>query len=311
MTTKSSSSDFNREPIDCTVTGPKHDLTGKVALVTGGSNGIGAEYVKRLVQAGARVCVGDVDETGARALQDKFGADQVSFSKCSVTRWEDQVTLFKEARKHTGSVDIVIANAGIAAEDELNISAQELDSEVPPKPELRTLNINLIGVFYTTKLALHQFQRQHQTDPKAESVLILQGSLAGYLSLPNVPQYNASKYGLRGMLRALVLSSPSYGTRVNYIAPWFISTSILSPRMQGMLANTPDGFATIEDAGSAMIRVVNFEEKNHGRTLAVVPRVHSKTTGYLDLDQDDFDPKESFLGVMQERLLGLKPPSNL
>jgi NAD(P)-dependent dehydrogenase (short-subunit alcohol dehydrogenase family) len=310
MMTKSGQSGFSRGPINCTITGPKNDLKGKVAIVTGGSNGIGAEYVKRLVQAGARVCIGDVDEAGARALQDKFGADQVSFSKCSVTIWEDQVALFREARKHTGTIDIVIANAGIAAEDEINIREHELDVEVPSKPELRTLNINLIGVFYTTKLALHQFQRQHRTDAKAESVLILQGSLAGYLSIPNVPQYNASKYGLRGMLRALVLSSPPYGTRVNYIAPWFISTAILSPRMQGMLASTADGFATIEDAGSAMMRVVSFEEKNHGRTLAVVPRVHSKETGYVDLDQEDLDAG-SFLGVLQERLSGLRPPSNL
>lgn len=75
---------------------------------------------------------------------------------------------------------------------------------------------------YTVKLALHYFQRQNLLNKgdALDQVLILQGSMAGFIGLPGAPQYASTKYGLRGMLRCLRLSEWQHNIRVNYIAPW-------------------------------------------------------------------------------------------
>ena len=93
-------------------------------------------------------------------------------------------------------------------------------TEDPVEPNLSILNINLVGVLYTTKLALHYFRRQHEKNKDVDQVLIMQGSLAGYIDLPGSMQYASSKYALRGMMRNLRRSGWTFGMRVNYIAPW-------------------------------------------------------------------------------------------
>lgn len=101
----------------------------------------------------------------------------------------------------------------------------------PQKPNLKILDINLVGVMYTIKLALHYFRKQYNAavnkEPGAalvssdlDSCLVLQGSLAGFVDQPGSPQYNASKFGLRGTMRCLRRTVLQHGTRINYIAPW-------------------------------------------------------------------------------------------
>ena len=87
------------------------------------------------------------------------------------------------------------------------------------KPDLTTLNINLLGVVYTSKLAMHYFHRQESSGSR-DRCLILQGSLAGYIDLPGSVQYNASKFGVRGILCSLRRIMAMQGMRVNYIGPW-------------------------------------------------------------------------------------------
>lgn len=78
-----------------------------------------------------------------------------------------------------------------------------------------------------------------------------------------------------------------------------------------MLSEAENGLADIDDAGAAMMRLVGFGEKNHGRTLAIVPRSFSEGTGYVDLESDEFDAEGHILGRLQERLMTLRPKSNL
>lgn len=110
----------------------------------------------------------------------------------------------------------MIANAGISGPDPVYILE---DKEEPTKPDLRILDVNLNGVVYTTKLALHYFSRLPD-ERSRDRCLILQGSIAGFVDQPGSPQYNAAKYGLRGMMRSLRRVSAQNGVRVNYIAPW-------------------------------------------------------------------------------------------
>lgn len=97
-----------------------------------------------------------------------------------------------------------------------------MEAEEPEEPRLNVLGVNLTAVMYTTKLALHYFRRQNAMNrgEPLDQVLVLQGSLAGYVGLPGAPQYQASKYGLRGVFKSLRLTEWQHNIRVGYIAPW-------------------------------------------------------------------------------------------
>lgn len=104
------------------------------------------------------------------------------------------------------------------------VCSSDDDKDEPAEPRLNILNVNLTGVLYTTKLALFYFRKQHAAN-KGEPLdqnLILQGSLAGYLDLPGAPQYSASKYGLRGIMKDLRRTEHAHNIRVNYIGPWYV-----------------------------------------------------------------------------------------
>lgn len=81
------------------------------------------------------------------------------------------------------------------------------------------MEVNLIGTIYTAKLAMHYFRRQ-PADPARDHCLIIKGSIAAYLDMPGSPQYNVSKWGVRGLFRSLRRTAWREGIRVNFVAPW-------------------------------------------------------------------------------------------
>lgn len=112
-----------------------------------------------------------------------------------------------------------------------DLSDDVASEKKPQKPDLKILDINLVGVMYTIKLALHYFRKQYNAAVNKESgtlsgnsdldtCLVLQGSLAGFVDQPGSPQYNSSKFALRGTMRCLRRTVLQHGTRINYIAPW-------------------------------------------------------------------------------------------
>jgi NAD(P)-dependent dehydrogenase (short-subunit alcohol dehydrogenase family) len=123
-----------------------------------------------------------------------------------------------EANSPNKSVDIVVANAGIGVKDDMMFKMDDPESE-PNKPDLPVLDVNLYGVLYTTKLAFHYFQK-NPDDDKHDRCLVLQASLAGYLSLPGGLQYQATKYALRGMMMNMRVNFALPHYRGNAISPW-------------------------------------------------------------------------------------------
>lgn len=91
----------------------------------------------------------------------------------------------------------------------------------PTEPKLRILQINLIGVIYTLKLAMHYFRAQPEADAR-DRCFIFKGSIAGLIDQPASWQYSTSKFGLRGLMRTVRRTSWSEGIRVNYVAPWYV-----------------------------------------------------------------------------------------
>lgn len=90
----------------------------------------------------------------------------------------------------------------------------------PVKPDFRIIEINLIGLAYTAKLALHYFRRQPLGSFR-DRCLIIKGSIASYADQPGSPQYNISKWGARGLMRNLRRTTWKEGIRVNLVAPWY------------------------------------------------------------------------------------------
>ncbi|KAJ9606173.1 hypothetical protein H2200_009134 [Cladophialophora chaetospira] len=292
----------NTGPVNTDVDFDTSRVKGKTAVVTGGANGIGEAYVRALTKAGASVVIADLDVEEGERLVKELGSS-VKFVKTNVTVWADQLAAFKTALSlsPSGRIDIVVANAGISGAD--NVFFTDLEAEEPEEPKLTILNVNLTGVLYTIKLALHYFRRQNaqnKGDP-LDQVLVLQGSLAGYLDLPGAIQYTASKFGLRGILRDLRRTEHVHNIRVAYIGPWFIKTKILSQQVADHLTNQGITFATVEDAGQALMRIVSDPSVN-GRAFAIVTRDHAPR-GYVDINFDDYEPG-TLLGDLQDGASG-------
>ena len=93
----------------------------------------------------------------------------------------------------------------------------------PKKPDLTEIDIDLRGVLYTVKLAMHYFIKQNGTEPspdQEDTCLVLVGSGAAYLDVPRMPQYCSSKWGMRGIMHSMRRTAFYYGSRVNIISPW-------------------------------------------------------------------------------------------
>ncbi|EXJ87219.1 hypothetical protein A1O3_04178 [Capronia epimyces CBS 606.96] len=228
-------------------------LAGKSVLVTGGASGLGKAYSEAFAKAGAYVTVVDLNESlGNETVAQLKGSGQ--FVKCDVTNWDQQVSAFEAAVQNSPhkSLDIVIANAGIVGQDDM--FTLEDPTGPPQKPNLKTMEINLTGVLYTTKLAIHYFRRQ-PVEAGRDRCLILKSSLAGYVDLPGSIQYNSSKFGVRGLMRSLRRTSWKENIRVNLVAPWYIRTPILPAVVQEYLDNKGVGFALVEDCVRAMLLI--------------------------------------------------------
>ncbi|KIW15158.1 hypothetical protein PV08_05203 [Exophiala spinifera] len=299
---------FNTGGVACATDFDHSHAKGKTAIITGGANGIGEGYARALVACGVHVVVADMDEGGGAKLEKEFPG-LIKFIKCNVTVWADQLALFNAALSWSpsGRIDTVIANAGISGGD--SIFQNDITQDQPEEPELNILKVNLVGVLYTVKLALFFFRKQSTTGKaNCDQSLIFTGSLAGYLDVPGAPQYTSAKYGLRGLMKTLRRSEVQYCTRVNYIAPWWIRSTLLSKDAAKYLDTAGMAFATVDDAGQAVARIVSTPSIN-GRAFGIVPR-KIVSTGYVDLDVDDYE-EDSLLGKLGAQAVAINHRGSL
>jgi len=245
----------NRGPVDVTSPVDHSKVKGKSIIITGGANGIGEANTRAFVQAGAFVTIGDLDSAKATALASELGAASTQFIHCDVLQWTDQFALFKSAISASPSkrIDIVLANAGIFGQIDTDYMAFDTDAE-PHESSLKILDTNIQGVMLTTELILHYFQKQYKTT-QFDTLLMFQGSLAGYLDQPGWPQYCTSKWALRGLLHSLRRTSFLHGTRVNYMALWAIPTKGTAIELQA-IEDSGLEWARLEHAAGAALRFV-------------------------------------------------------
>jgi NAD(P)-dependent dehydrogenase (short-subunit alcohol dehydrogenase family) len=275
-------------PLDVTVPYDAAWVNGKVILITGGASGFGAGFVRNWAKHGATVIVGDINVQKGDALcrdinKETTHGNSVHFVHCDVTDWQSQVNLFKEAVKLSphGGIDCVVANAGIAGRDILQ-EGSKLDAAEPPPPDFNIVQVNLMGVLYTTHLACFWLPKNPASSPCSidskpstrsprDRHLLLLGSIASLAPISIQPQYGAAKHAVLGLFRSLRVTSGLQGIRVNLLCPYFIDTPIVTAGARFILAG--GGLGKVEDVVDAGTRFV-ADSRILGRALVVGPKMH-------------------------------------
>ena len=190
------------------------ELQNKVALVTGGAQGIGKTISEELVQNGAHVVLGDVNLEGAQATAEAINNNGGSASavKIDVSNPAEVKQVFDSILKDKKPIDIMINNAGITR-DGLMIRMKEADWD-------RVLNINLKGTFLCSQQAAKQMMKQ-----KSGAIVNI-ASIVGVMGNFGQANYSASKAGVIGLTKTLAREVASRGIRVNAVAPGFIDTEM-------------------------------------------------------------------------------------
>ena len=190
-------------------------LQGRVALVTGGSRGIGAAVAQALASAGAAlaVCARNVEAAAATAAVIAGRGGQAFGVAADVSRGADAERVVAACVERFGRLDILVNNAGITR-DGLVLRMKDEDwSDV--------LAVNLNGAFYCARAALRAILKQKQSGR-----IINVASVVGSMGNPGQANYVASKAGLIGLTKALSKEVASRGVTVNAVAPGFIETDM-------------------------------------------------------------------------------------
>ncbi|HPA46352.1 MAG TPA: 3-oxoacyl-[acyl-carrier-protein] reductase [bacterium] len=194
-------------------------MTQRIALVTGGSRGIGKEIAQALLRDGCRVAVVDVDEESLKTCESELGTEgNLKGFKGDVTSKEDVAATVKACVDTFGGLDILVNNAGVTR-DGLLIRQKESDWDF-------VLNINLKGSFLFTQEAARIMIRERW------GRIVNISSVVGIMGNPGQANYSASKAGLIGLTKTSAKELAGRGITVNAVAPGFIETA--------MTVNLPD-----------------------------------------------------------------------
>jgi len=191
-------------------------LNGKVCLVTGGGDGIGAATCMRLAEEGAKVAVTDIrDEDGQKVAQEiQANGGDARFWHLDVTDESAVRSVFADVKDHWGRLDVLVNNAGIAGVDKPTheVAAEEWD---------KVMAVNVDGVFFCTKHAIPLMR-----EAGAGSIINL-SSIYGIVGAPDIPPYHASKGAVREMTKTDAVMYAKEKIRVNSVHPGFIWTPLV------------------------------------------------------------------------------------
>ncbi len=211
-------------------------LEEKVAIVTGGSSGIGKAIAQKYVESGADVVIADIDEEKGEEVADEIGCD---FVECDVSEF-DQV---EDAIEHTvaehGGLDVMVNNAGIGEATEL----EELELETWEN----VIGVNLTGVMNGSKAAIKHLK-------ETEGCIINIASIYGLVGGPGATAYTAAKGGVVNFTRSVAVDYAEENVRVNSICPGFVRTSMTEDYLED------EQFYNFVKGNTPMNRVAEPEE---------------------------------------------------
>jgi NAD(P)-dependent dehydrogenase (short-subunit alcohol dehydrogenase family) len=220
------------------------ELSGAVALVTGGANGIGAAAVRQLADRGARVVVADIDERGA----DVAAAADGLFTRCDVREPADSEAAVAAAVSAFGGLDVAFLNAGVSTTSvELGGPAWDLAAY------RRAFAVNVDGVFFGVNAVLPALRQ------RGGGALVFTSSLGGLTAVPADPVYAATKHAVVGLARALGPALAADHVAVNALCPGFADTAINDP-VRHLIAAAGIPMMTAEDVADALLAILASDQ---------------------------------------------------
>jgi 3-oxoacyl-[acyl-carrier protein] reductase len=220
-------------------------LVGKVAIVTGGSGGIGLACARAFVAEGARVVLGDLNAEAAAASAAELGADIAVSAAVDVSRPEDAQRLVDVAIERFGRLDVLVASAGVHRDTRLD--------EVSPEEWDLLLAVNLRGVFLTAQAALRVFV------PQRSGRIVALASLASQTGgLAASAAYAASKGGVVTLTKSLARYAGPHDVTANCVNPGIIDSPMTAgwsaEDLARLTASTPLGrLGTTDEVAAAVV----------------------------------------------------------
>lgn len=187
-------------------------LENKVAVITGGAQGLGLAMAETFVAQGAKVVIGDLDEAAAVAAASRLGDEVARGVACDVVVAQDVQKLIDTAREWGGSLDVFVNNAGITRDATMRTMSEEQFDQV--------IGVHLKGCWNGTRLAAAVMREQ-----KAGAIVNI-SSLSGKVGMVGQTNYSAAKAGIVGMAKAAAKEMAHHGVRVNAIQPGLIASAM-------------------------------------------------------------------------------------
>jgi NAD(P)-dependent dehydrogenase (short-subunit alcohol dehydrogenase family) len=231
----------------------------RVAIITGGANGIGLACALAFARKGAKVVIADVDQHNGLDAEEQIRSSggQAKFVHCDVADRLDIHNLLAATLEEYGRVDVLVNNAGVVGAGRfLEIKEEEFD---------RILRINLRGAFLTAQAVAKQMVKQIKTEGRVSESgrfysIINMSSVEAVVGSPEHVPYAVSKGALSQLTKVMSLSLAEYGIRVNAVGPGNINTEVLKKRgkqsdvRKKILSRTPLGrIGDPEEIGSIAV----------------------------------------------------------
>ena len=225
------------------------DLTGKTALVTGASGGLGSSIAKALAAQGARLALSGSNAAKLEAFAKELGGDHVTLV-CDLGDSEQVDQLVPRAVEALGQLDILVNNAGVTRD---NLAMRMKDEEWD-----QVITINLEGAFRLMRAAMKPMMRARH------GRIINITSVVGVTGNPGQANYVASKAGLIGMSKAFAQEVASRGITVNCVAPGFMTSAMTDAlndaQKDAILSKIPTGaMGSGDDIGAAVVYLASNE----------------------------------------------------
>ncbi|MFV5697945.1 SDR family oxidoreductase [Flavobacterium sp. ZT3R17] len=207
----------------------------KVAIVTGGSSGIGKATALAFAKKGAKVVIVDWKENDETMNLIKDSGGEAIFIKCDVSKTADVKVMVEKTIAAFGRLDYAFNNAGIEG---IAASTQDCTEENWDK----TIGVNLKGIWLCMKYEIPEILKQ------GKGVIVNCSSVAGLVGFPGLPAYVASKHGVVGLTKTAALECAKLGIRVNAVCPGVIQTPMID-RLTGKTKEAVEQFTGLEPVG--------------------------------------------------------------
>ena len=187
-------------------------VEGKIAIVTGAGQGLGAESARTLARHGARVLLCDINAETCRAVAAEIGSAADAF-ELDVTDEDQWATAVRYCQDTFGPVDILVNNAGIARFSPLESTSLEMFEQ--------TMAVNTTGVFLGMRAVFEPMRRN------GGGSIVNISSANGFIASDDVGAYVTSKFAVRGLTRSAAFEWGRYGIRANSVCPGMINTAMM------------------------------------------------------------------------------------